>query len=232
MNNVWLPLAGPGHDNPKGCLVVGWNTPSYKGVDPTYKGWLGLRLDNAIVVDCDSVEAKDAWIDHIDPTAVTEVRKTPHGYHFFYQRPVEHYTIAPRKLTAIHPKLELKTGMGHQVVYRAPGYRTLTTCARAKIDPAWLPEKTAANYEGAEWSEMPDGIGDDCMISLAGSMRRWGMDEMTILKLLHEVNEITMTRDPMPSHALRRLARQAAKYSPAEVKTWVCPNCEHEVETR
>jgi len=230
MSLVYVPLFGPndhGHP-PKGVNASGWQLPGYLGVAPD--DWTGLRLDNYIVVDCDCEEAYEEWLKRIDKAPDhTWTRKTPHGYHLFYRRPLDVYHVQAQKLNA---KTDLKLGMGHQVVFNAPGYYDLHDVVAIPFDASWVPERQAQEWLGEEWSEMPEGIGDNSMMSFAGTFRRWGMDERTILACLSAINEIVMTKDPMPRKALRRLARQAAKFTPADAKVTICPKCETEIETR
>lgn len=239
--DVWLKLTGPNDKGlaPKGCTTRDWNLPSYTGVDLAYVNngvWYGLRLDEWVVIDCDSLEAANAWLNHIGQhDKHTLVRQTPHGYHFFYKRPA--VRVDSRKLPTIHPLMEVKTGVGHQVVFFAPGYETEvgTGAGMAMMfDPSWLPEVERGNKGIEEWSEMPDGIGDNAMISFAGKFREWGMDQATILECLNKINRLTMTREPMPIRSLRRIARQAAKYETAEhePETIQCASCGAEMEIR
>lgn len=252
---VYLPLAGPNTrgKNAKGCYVTGWNEPAYKGVDLEHDGWLGLRLDARVVVDCDcacvkvngakpdvcetpeaSRRALHDWLAHTGKSLThTRVRKTPHGFHLFYKRPLtaDVGKITSRKLSNISPTLELKTGIGDQVVYRAPGYNDMgrpdgLALTELPFDASWLPEAVAARPV-LEWSDLPDGIGDSFMISVAGKLREWGADESTILACLVGVNTSTMSR-PMPDRSLRRIARSAARYAPnerAELDIFECPKC-------
>lgn len=228
---IWLPLTD------KKCFVEGWNTIGYKGVDPdTHEGDLGLRLDKYVVIDCDSEEAMEAWRAHIGYGVGDEwdtwTRRTPKGYHFIYRRGVDSYGIHLGKVPSIHPDIDVKAGMGHQVAFRGEGRRDLLLRDPTPFNPAWIPEASKAEWLGDEWSEMPDGMGDNSMIAFAGTFRRWGMDESTILRCLAAVNEITMTENPMTLKRLRRLARQAGKFNPEAPKTVLCPKCETEIETR
>lgn len=233
---TWLPLNGPNEKGlaPKGCSVRGWNEPAYKGVDVVGGDrWVGLRLDDYVVIDCDCVEAKDAWLAHIEmPLEHTFVRMTPHGFHFFYKRPA--LRVESRKLPTIHPLMEVKTGVGHQVVYFAPGYDTINAKESITFDPAWLPPVVQGDKGIEEWDEMPDGIGDNAMISFAGKFREWGMSEETMRRCLESINQRTMTRDPMPQKSIRRIARQAAKYETGdhELEKVQCVECGAEMEVR
>lgn len=247
---VYLPLAGPDArgGSPKACKVTGWNEWAYKGIDPfTFDGWVGMRLDELIVVDCDcackkvggrkpdvcetpeaAYRARADWLKRLAsfgvPTLHTWERKTPHGYHLIYQRVGG---VESRKLSSISPTLELKTGIGHQIVYRAPGYDDFTLCSPTPFDPAWLPPAVAVRAAD-EWSELPDGIGESFMISMAGKLRQWGADESTLRACLEAINAQVMTVAPMPPRSIRRIARSAARYAPDDVDDlaiFECPTC-------
>jgi hypothetical protein len=229
VREVWLPLTG------KQCFVEGWSSIGYQGIDPeSYEGDVGLRLDRYIVVDCDSPQAKEAWLKHIDqPMEHTWVRATPKGWHFFYRRTPESYGVKLGKIQGVHELIDLKGGMGHQVGFRGDGRWDLTSSVTMmSFDPEWVPAADQREWAGEEWSEMPEGMGDNSMIAFAGTFRRWGMDEATIAACLQGVNQVTMTTAPMPLKTIKRLARQAAKYNPEDPKTVLCPKCETEVEFR
>lgn len=235
MSAVWLPLFGPNENerNPKGVAAKAWQMPEYKGIEMPEGGreWTGLRLDDWIVVDCDDEHALEQWLKHIDqPLEHTWVRKTPHGWHLFYKRT---YANSSVQAGVPFPKTDLKLGCGHQVVFQAPGYSSYFGDAQMAMpfDASWIPERRQMEV-AEEWSEMPEGIGDNSMISFAGTFRRWGMDEDTMAKCLAAIADITMTKDPMPLRSIRRLARQAAKYEPEESRSVICPKCATEVEYR
>lgn len=250
---VYLPLAGPNTRgiSPKACLVTGWNEPGYRGVDSESMpadAWLGLRLDGRVVVDCDcgcpkvngskpdvcatpevAGQALAAWRAHIGSDGDdTWVRKTPHGFHVIYKlRTIDAGSVRSCQVPAISAKIDIKAGIGDQIVFSAPGYYDSLLREPAPFDPAWLPPVELVR-PADEWSELPDGIGDSFMISLAGKLREWGADEDTIERCMGLVNREVMTRAPMKQSAVRRIARSAARYAPGErpdVEHFECPTC-------
>lgn len=220
MTDTWLPLRGPNERgmSPKACPVPGWNEPAYKGVElQADDGWYGLRLESYVVVDCDTADAAGRWLDHIGHEYPhTFVRQTPHGFHYYYRRTPTVCMIPAQKLLSIAPKLELKCGYGHQVVYHAPGYSNITAPHNIiDFDPQWEPSASKKKDRPVdEWSEVPDGIGDNFMISVAGKFREWGMDGKTIEACLSWINKTTMTQDPMPKSSITRISHSAAKFRP------------------
>lgn len=232
---VWLELQGPNGATPKAPKASGWQQPSYPGVDEAVALdaglWLGLRLDDYIVVDCDNLDAAEAWLDHIGISPgtaynkVTWVRQTPRGWHFYYRRVASNADVRTHNPGYIHDKINLKAGKGQQCVFHAPNYIDLS--AKTDIinfDRAWV-KYDSAKVQVPDWSEMPEGMGDNAMISFAGSFRRQGMDEATILACLQEINRITMTDEPMTTSRLKRLARSAGRYDPDTPRTVLCPKC-------
>ena len=252
---VYLQLAGPNNvgRSPKSPTHTGWNEPAYRGVqseDVAADAWLGLRLDDYVVVDCDcrcvkvgnrkpdvcktqavADAARMAWCTYIQqPVHHTWTRKTPHGYHLIYAAPpISEPTVQSRKLNGIFPSLELKAGIGHQIAYSAPGYFDIpgATVIAKRFDTSWLPPVEAVR-PADEWSELPDGSGDDFMISIAGKLREWGAEAGTIADCLAGINAATMTRSPMPQRSINRIARSAARYAPGDAldrSSFECPTC-------
>jgi len=234
--DVWIPLnggEGPDRKRPK-AGNSGWQMPSYKGDPNPGDGWWGLRLDDWIVVDCDSLAGLDRWLEHIDApdrTRSTWVRKTPNGWHLFYRRTLTNLRVVARVPLMEH--VDLKLGKGHYVVFHGDGYYDLNGSGPVDaIDfrAEWVPEQQQRDID--DWSEMPDGIGDNAMAGFAGTFRRWGMDEHTILQCLIDINAQTMTEKPMPSSSLKRIARSISKKDPEAPHTVMCPKCAAEVEIR
>jgi hypothetical protein len=233
--DVWIPLnggSGPDRKRPKSS-ESGWQMPSYEGIKFLQpRDWYGLRLDEWIVVDCDSDEAVADWIALVGAEAAdTFVRKTPKGTHFFYRRTLKNLRVQAR--VPFLEKTDLKLGTGHYVVFYGDGYYDLkgTPGTALEFDPSWLPAE-AERPAIDDWSEMPEGIGDNAMAAFAGTFRRWGMDEHTILQCLIDINAQTMTEKPMPSSSLKRIARSISKKDPEAPHTVMCPKCAAEVEIR
>lgn len=239
---IYLKLMGPNNRglNPKGCYTKGWTDPFYEGCDlevadmlwggqPT---WVGMRLDDYIVVDCDNYDAMVAWLKHTGlPDLHTWTRKTPNGWHFIYKRTVDTYGVKA-KVPWFIPNVDLKVGPGHLIVFRAPGYEDLNLTDPIPFDLAWLPAVRENDRSVQEWSDLPDGQGDSFMISMAGKLRSWGADGGTILDCLEGINAMTMRRDPMPHKSLVRIAKSATKYEPDERTTIECLACGAEMEIR
>jgi hypothetical protein len=249
--DVWLPLRGENQKglNPKGCYIPGWNTPAYQGLDASEvadrlsKGqWIGLRLDDWIVIDCDGVDAngnkdgivametRNRWLDHIGlPMEHTLYRATRNGYHFFYRRPVSCFSLQSQKLDHIVPHLELLTGMGHQVVWTAPFYETLFNGEPRMFNPDWLPQAPQKSQKTVEeWRAVPAGMRNDFLTSLGGKVREWGGDADAIYTILAAANEVAVG---LSTYEVRQIAKSVSRYEPGELTETTCPKCDFTWET-
>lgn len=216
---IWLPLQGPLGAKPKAPAVQAWASPGYQGVDLGVNDWhakdftdewFGLRCDGIVVIDCDNEEARDAWLERSGGVC-TFTRKTPHGWHFFYRATVGSPT---GPATSVFPKTDIRAGSGSQVVFYAPGYEDHLTAPMTDFDPSWLPTQAEVLRDAEEWSEMPEGRGNNTMAAIAGTLRRQGMDYPTMLRVLLYVNKLTMTRDPMPPEMVNQIALSVSRYDP------------------
>lgn len=214
--SVWLPLQGEHGDRPKAPSVSGWQSEGYAGVDKDAEGWIGLRCDGLVVVDCDSMDAARAWAKRIGTTTKTWTRKTPRGYHFIY-------TWTPGSPTGpmvgVFPGTDIRAGRTSQIVFKAPGYRDFEADMGGplpiRFDPQWLPaQRELLSRSGEEWDEVPEGRGNNTMTAIAGALRRQGMSEETMYKILHGVNKLTMTRDPMPPDMIASIVHSVGRYTP------------------
>lgn len=224
-DGIYLPLQGEHGVRPKAPAVGAWQSPGYKGFtqalayhDHLDTGqWFGLRCDNLVVVDCDTVEATDLWELHVGtPNANTWVRKTPRGYHYIYAARAASPT-APA--AGVWPHIDIRAGRTSQVVYYAPGYTDLSESLDIRnFDPSWLPESFGATQQDRSnvesWDEMPDGRGNNTMASFAGAFRKQGMSPRTIARCLGAINRITMTADPMPIEMLVEITKSVSRYKP------------------
>ena len=87
--------------------------------------------------------------------------------------------------------------------------------------PGWLlalvQERAHANGNGAAPPAdniIPEGRRNDTLTSLAGTMRRRGMEEPEILAALREVNT-RRCQPPLPDNEVAAIARSVARYAPA-----------------
>lgn len=219
---VWLKLRGPNTLGmaPKGAVATGWNEPAYQGIDVDAAvnagQWVGVRLDDFVVIDCDDEETATAWADAHGGFLHTWTRKTPHGYHFIYKR--TDYALTARKLTT---KSELKTGTGHQIVFHAPGYFDFNESPAIPFDSSWLPPEIL-KPQVEEWDQCPEGMRNSFLTSVGGKLREWGCERVTIKRVLLAINGECVGLEPREVSAL---ARSVSKYYPAEREEIECPSC-------
>lgn len=222
---VFVALNGPNDDGrkPKACSQRGWESPGHKGINPkTFKGWYGLRCDGLLVIDCDSDEARDAW-EEITGGAVTWVRKTPRGYHYVYRwhDPLGELDDFKGPHAGVLPGIDIRQGRSSQIVYSAPGldpgYYTLTggPTTMANFHAPWAKDFVVgrkATTIADTWDEMPEGVGNNTMAAIAGTMRKQGMSPYTMVRCLAAINRITMTTDPMPREMIVAIAKSVSRY--------------------
>lgn len=216
---TYFPLRGEGADRPKAPAVDGWQSPAYQSIDLPNSGiWLAIRTDGLVVIDTDNPAAFAAWVKRVGKdNAKTFMRKTPHGYHLYYR-----WTQGSPETQrlGIFEKTDIKAGFGAYVVWDAPGYHNLDGDDATEphdmlpFNPLWIPSKAEANADTQEWSEMPDGLGNNAMAAFAGTFRKQGMDEDTVERVLSAINEITMTIDPMPESTIEAIAHSISRYEP------------------
>ena len=225
MGNIYLRLGGPGAEKPKAPAGYGWQSPGYQGLGKVAVkrvldngGWIGMRTDDFVVIDCDDEDAAAWW--RTCSAAPTWERKTPHGRHVIYKRAAgspEASLIRPIKGV----NLDVLAGSGRQIVMWADGYESVTEYASIRsFNPDWLPAEAFASkdFSDEEWDEMPEGRGNDTLAAIGGVMRRHGASYEVILRSLAGINKLTMTTDPMPIEQVDQIARSVCRYSPANMQ--------------
>ena len=222
---TFLRLGGPGAEKPKAPVAYGWQSPGFQGLGKVALerllargGWVGMRTDEYVVIDCDDEDAAVWW--RTCSAAPTWERKTPHGRHFIYCRTDDSPTASLiRPIPGVN--LDVLAGIGRQIVLWADGYQTLNDKQYIRhFDPAWLPAEAfaRADHSDEEWDEMPDGRGNITLAAVGGVLRRHGASYEVILKTLAFINKRTMTLDPMPIEQVDMVARSVCRYEPAQMQ--------------
>jgi len=210
--DIYIPLQVEGGVRPKAPAVGAWQSPGYKGVDLSHEGWLGLRCDDFVVIDCDTLEAAQVWERH---RSTGWVRKTPRGFHFIYSA-TPGSPDAPA--AGVWPHIDIRAGRTSHIVFRAPNYRDITPrSAITQFNPTWLPDNYGVQQDRSNdesWDEIPEGRGNNTMAAFAGAFRKQGMGVISIAKCLGAINRICMTDDPMPDHMIVEIARSVGRYEP------------------
>lgn len=222
---VFVALNGPNDDGkkPKAPASNGWQSPGHKGIDPRkYTGWYGLRCDGLIVIDCDNADANDFWVERTFPHT-TWVRKTPRGWHHIYRwhDPLGELEHIKGPHAGVLPGIDVRQGASSQIVFSAPGlepgYAAVGGNPRTALEfhPPWAHDfvvRRADAYADETWDEMPDGIGNNTMTAIAGTMRKQGMGPVALVRCLSAINKITMTADPMSKEDIIGIARSVSRY--------------------
>lgn len=225
-----IPLVAGG----KVPLVVRWSSLSID--DPIWKETfsahpecnVGYRLDNLLVVDCDSPAAVAWWLEQGFPTDFVsrgrEERRT-----YWYRLPEGSDPPRPGKLRA---DVDLKWGPGHQCAvppsvhpcgrrYEWLGGPAVDEANWWEIPEAPIDDLAALRREaplalcGGGWSVVEAGGRDNFLMALAGSLRRQGICEDGIREGLAALNQLYCL-PPKPAEAVARIAHSAARYD-AEV---------------
>lgn len=211
---IYVPLNGPGKRGaPKAPSARGWASEGYQGVDRDHGGWVGLRCDGLVVVDCDSEEAASLW--RSIGTKTHEV-KTPRGRHFYYR-----YTPGSPSGPAVDVMtgVDIRAGRGSQVVIPpTPGYEEIDTRKPAAFKPEWLRQASSTadvdmERDVEEWTTIPEGRRNDTMVALAGAFRRQGMAVELIYQALLGFNE-SICDPPLAHDEIETIARSTGRYEP------------------
>lgn len=218
MSKVYIPLQGPGAPQPKAPSVNGWASPGYEGYgEPTEREayvdedkWFGLRTDNYVVVDCDSLAAARAWAGG-HPERQTWMRRTPRGVHFIYRRTPDS-PDAPA--VGVLPQTDIRAGSGAQIVLYAPGYADqLGEENIVDFDPSWLPQRAAPTSDGEGWTKIPEGQRNVLLTSIGGSLRKAGMAHEEVLRQLASMNK-RYNEPPLSIDEVAIIAHSVCRYDP------------------
>lgn len=224
-----IPLVAGG----KVPLVVRWSSLSVDDLiwEETFRNHpecnVGYRLDNLLVVDCDSPEAVAWWLEQGFCTDFIsrgrEERRT-----YWYRIPEGSDPPRPGKL---RPDVDLKWGPGHQCAVPPSvhpcGRRyewfgppvddtTWWEIPEAPVDEiATLAQDVPRALSGGGWSVVEAGGRDNFLMALAGSLRRQGLCEDGIRQGVAALNQLYCL-PPKSAEAVERIAHSAARYD-AEV---------------
>jgi putative DNA primase/helicase len=175
-----------------------------------------------VVVDADGAEGVAVLEEHGHP--VTPTARTPGGgLHLYFQHPGWDVPTAIR----IAPGVDLKSSGGYVVAPPSKGsngkdYEWAITPEEASPAPLpnWILEKVERSTQNKPAQKVeeriPKGKRSNELTSLAGSMRRRGMDEVEIYSGISAVNE-RRCDPPLPDEEVRKIARSISRYAPAQV---------------
>jgi len=217
---VSTPVFFPLIPNSKRPAVRGWSAPDFQSHTPVRGQWYGLRADGLVIVDCDSQEAANAWLDEFPATYAV---KTPRGYHFYYEW-TEGSPTGPA--VGVRPGVDIRAGSGSYVVCQhAPGYEHVHSPGIQPFDPAWIPAKEKVEVPESEtWETIPAGQRNDTLAALGGVLRKKGMNGPTIAKTLVAMNG-AYCDPPLDRDEVIAIAKSVGRYEPepggTEEVVWV-----------
>lgn len=211
---TYLELRGPGAAKPKAAKRKGWQLPDHAGIDRDYGGWVGLRADGLVIVDCDSAEAVARWRS-IAPTPTHEVQTPRGGVHFYYRWTPGCPTDPAVDWFGSNSHIDVRAGSGSYVACPpTPGYVELDSRKPAPCKSKWLGQKVTREPgdDTDEYDEIPDGRRNDTLAGIGGYLRRQGFSFDLINNTLHGINKLAMTSDPMSQQEVTAIAKSVSRY--------------------
>lgn len=210
---VYIPLNPDKTPAARGWQKAEFTGPVPNGEAPSDGEWLGLRADGLVIIDCDSDEALQRWVEFVgERNTLTFTVKTPRGWHLYYR-------FTPGSPTGpavgILPSVDLRAGSGSYVVSScAPGYEQRGDRPILSFDPAWMPAKPEKDTgSGAGWDVIPEGTRNDTLAAFAGTLRSRGMSASKIAETLYAMNK-TFCDPPLDNEEVVLIAKSIGRYEP------------------
>ena len=199
-------------------------------------------ISGLVVIDLDTEEAKDSFkeLNHDYDLSFVPRSHTGKGWHLFFEHPG---SMIPNRASII-PGLDVRGDGGYVVappsVHPNGQFYEWEVPINGPLPP--LPSEliklifsqgngairgAAPPIEGS----IPKGERNASLTSLAGSMRRRGMADASILAALHEENKIRCN-PPLSDSEVASIARSVARYPPANVREHLTPKslCSNELD--
>src|SRR5215213_9736264 len=187
--------------------------------------WSGVGIvtgpvSGVLVLDVDGTEGEDELQKYGHPVTPM-VRTASGGLHLYFKHPEQHVRTGIR----VAPGLDVKATGGYVVAPPSLGpngrpYEWLVSPEEADLaePPQWLMDLLAQDRSKGPappvGERIPSGKRNDALASLAGSMRRRGMDEAEILAALLVANE-QRCQPPLKAAEVEKIAASVARYEPA-----------------
>lgn len=243
MTLCWMPLRG------KRAVVYQWQKK--EPGDPMFAqlaaelgdacNW-GLRLDDLVVIDCDSPEAVKKWaglcrLEGLEPSPY-RLQGRPGRCSYWYRRPTG-FDVRAGDMAG---DMELKHGPGHQMAV-PPSIHPDTGEPYHWLDPEHalepfseeppddMPEAPAdlvdrergAHQEGdaaAQVDWIGEGRRNEFLTSVGGFLlEHWGLHETALGRALYGVNRM-VCRPPVDEAEVRKIAHSVSLYRPGEEIGW------------
>jgi hypothetical protein len=192
---------------------------------------MGYRLDDLVVIDCDSPERVTWWLEQDAPTEFMS-RGREDRRSFWYRQPEDDEPLE----TVRFVDWEIRAGPGAQCAVPPsvhPSGRRYEWLGPPVDESSWweIPPAPSDFLRGVKhvrasggavegWSVVLEGEGrDNRMTSLAGFLHRyWRVADATLREILAAANQIVCV-PPLPASALDRIARSVSRYKDAPVYT-------------
>jgi putative DNA primase/helicase len=176
-------------------------------------------LSSILVLDVDGPEGEAELKKHGHPITPM-VRTASGGLHLYFKHPAADIRTGIR----VAPGLDVKASGGYVVAPPSIGpngkpYKWLVSLEDAEPadPPDWLMrllERPKTNGASQVGERIPSGQRNKELTSLAGSMRRRGMDAAEILAALEVTNERRCS-PPLEAEELEKIAASVSRYEPA-----------------
>ncbi len=193
-----------------------------------WSGGIGIVTTGLICVDCD--DGGEQLLKGKDFPPSWTVRTGSGGLHRYYRangKPARNAVAILKEdgkgqvdirgdggFIIVPPTKHIKTGKPYE--WTLPPWLDTLPLAPA---PAWIQEavtdkRQTPNTQSVQMGKrIPNGQRDSTLTSLAGTMRRRGMDEEAILAALLKENEAKCD-PPLPEHDVRKIAHSVTRYEP------------------
>jgi hypothetical protein len=221
-----IPLVARG----KVPLVVRWSSLSID--DPIWKETfaahpecnIGYRLDNLVVVDCDSAERVGWWIEQGFPTDFMS-RGRPERRSFWYRQPEDDDPIGIARFAdwevragagaqcAVPPSIHPDTGRPYEWLGPPVDEDHWWEIPEAPADFLREQHLAARTPPVGGWSVVEAGGRDNFLISVGGLLRAKGMAYGAIRDGIATFNQM-FCHPPKSAADVERISRSAASYSP------------------
>ena len=177
--------------------------------------------DGLIAIDFDPRNGGDESLRDLGELPVTVTALTGGGGCHLIYHPDEDY----RNGTGIAPGVDVRSSGAYLVVppsQHVSGrlYEWEIGCAPGDISPAALPDVIKGLMQNGRprapevGESIPEGERNSTLTSVAGSMRRRGLEEAEIAATIMAVNT-NRCAPPLPDHEVREIARSVSRYAPA-----------------
>lgn len=178
------------------------------------------QVSELVVLDADSPQACEELKRRGHP--VTPMAKTARGMHLYFKHPGGEL---PTQL-GLGKGIDLKGDGGYVVAppSRHPSgarYEWIITPEEAEPAelPAWVMEQAAMRGRRMHAEDVGETISNGSrnktLFSIAGTLRRRGLDEASIAAALLGIND-TKCETPLPEAEVRKIARSSGRYEPKE----------------